>query len=264
MIKELILTVVVATLITGCVTTEQVIIGKDSEGNPVYRDVGQIDLEKASKDRINLALRFIQLRQMPEAKANLEIAENYNPGSQDILLAWGRYFSTVGDKVSAEKVYKDAISKYENGVTQTAYGSFLCNSGKYKEADAYFNKATSDPKYQNMSYTYTLAATCSFDSGDKAKAQQYFEKAMNYGGTSPELLFNYASFCNEIGDYVRADHLMQTFDMFNKNSTAQTLMLKIKIAQGLHQDDNVKALGSKLLRLFPKSNEAKNYAAGNF
>ena len=53
-------------------------------------------------------------------------------------------------------------------------------------------------------------------------------------------------------------------NMFNKNSTAQTLMLKIKIAQGLHQDDNVKALGSKLLRLFPKSNEAKNYAAGNF
>lgn len=254
-----------AIMLTGCVTKNEIIVGKDADGNEIVREVNRINYPKAAVDRVNLALRYIELKEMTEAKINLEKAESYDPNTEILLLAWGYYYAVVEADKKADEYYQRAISKYPNsGTVYSNYGVFLCSRGHYEEADKMFVKAIEMPKYANMSYTYERAATCSYEAGDKAKSQKYFEQAMNYGGTSPSLLFNYASFSLEQGDAKKADKLMRTFDMFEKNNTPQSYMLKIKIASALGQYATAEILGRKLLKSFPDSEEAANYLKGNY
>ncbi|MGN1393539.1 MAG: type IV pilus biogenesis/stability protein PilW [Succinivibrionaceae bacterium] len=264
--NKIFLAVLSATImLTGCVTSKEIIIGKDAQGNDIVKTVEGIDYKKACISRTNLAVSYINNKDLTMAKVNLETAQSYDPDNEVLLLAWGYYYSTVNDDYNAEKIYKKAVDLYpESGTVYTNYGSFLCSRKKFTEGNEMFVKAVSLPNYTNYGYSYQQAAICSYESGDKVKAGEYFEKAMNYGGNSPSLLFNYASYSLENGDAIKADKLMRTFDLFEKNNTAQTYMLKIKIAQALQQYATAEIFGQKLLRDFPKSNEATMYKKGEY
>lgn len=262
--KFLFISALCVSLLTGCISSTQIVVGKDADGNEIVREMDDFDVEKASKARTKLAVRFIQLKQMAEAKQNLELAESYMSGTEELYLAWGLYYATVGDNVNAKRVYEEGLNKYGSGAINTAYGSYLCSLHDYKQADEKFNNALLDAKYANISNTYAKAAVCAYESGDKTKAKEYFAKAMNYGGTSPSLLFNYATFSYELGEYAKADKLMRTFEMFEKTDTPQTLWLKIKIANKIGQLQTRKIYGDKLLRIFPNSDEATMYQAEQF
>lgn len=254
-----------AMLISGCVTTKEIVVGVDANGNEILRNVEGINYEKAANDRINLAVRYIQYKEMTMAKSNLELAEKYNPGTENLYLAWGYYYMTVEDYFNAEKVYKEALSKYpHSGYVLTRYGAFLCSQKKYSEADTMFLDAVKIPNYAAISSTYEEAAICSYDQGDRKRTASYFEQAMNYGGNSPSLLYNYAQFSYEEGDYQKADKLMRTFDMFEKNETAQTLFLKIKIATKLGQYSSAEIYGRTLMSKFKNTPEGTEYLKGNY
>jgi type IV pilus assembly protein PilF len=258
------LVIIASIFLIGCVTRTEFVVGTDGQGNEILKEKSDIDYVKAANDRINLAIRYIEMKQMTDAKINLEKAEQYNPGTENLYLAWGYYYSTVGDSLKAEKVYKIALDEYDSGSVNTNYGIFLCNEKRFKEANEHFMKAVAIPNYPRISFTYERAATCAFESGDNAKAGEYFEQAMNYGGNSPSLLYNYAYYSFGNGDVARADKLMRTFDMFEKNSSAQALMLKIRISTALGQYSSAEIYGRKLLQEYANSEEAKQYKSGNY
>lgn len=262
--NKLLIAIVFLSSLTGCVTSSEIVVGKDANGNEILREKSGINYEKAANDRINLAIKYIEYKQMAEAKINLEKAAEYNPDTENLYLAWGYYYSVVGDTKKAENVYQKALSEYNSGSVHTNYGVFLCSQKRYKEADDHFIKAVTEPNYPRISFTYERAATCAYESGDKAKAKEYFEQAMNYGGNSPSLLFNYAYFSYENGDFAQADKLMRTFDMFEKNDTPQSLFLKIKIATSIGQYSSAEIFGRKLVQLFPTAEETKQYKSGNY
>lgn len=255
----------VAICSNGCVTTNEIVVGVDANGNEILRNVDGINYEKAANDRINLAVRYIQYKEMTLAKSNLELAQKYNPGTENLFLAWGYYYMTVEDFFNAERVYKEALDKFPNsGYVQTRYGAFLCSQKKYAEGEAYFKKAVNIPNYAAMSQTYEEAAICAYEAGEREKTGKYFELAMNYGGNNPSLLYNYAQYSFEEGDYQKADKLMRTFDMFEKNDTAQTLFLKIKIATQLGQYSTAEIYGRTLMAKFKDTPEGADYLKGNY
>ncbi len=261
--KFLLLSALVLPLMSGCVSQTQVVVGKDSNGEDILRTVS-FDPKKAANSRIRLAMAQTRQHEMAEAKRNLDIAQQYDPGTENLYLGWGAYYSEVGDDFNAEKTYKEGLEKFPSGTMYTDYANYLCSRKHSKEAEQMYMKALEDKKYSNIGYTYEQAATCAYDANDREKAGKYFAQAMNYGGNRPSLLFNYARYCYDVADYVKADKLMQTFDMFYKDDNAQALFLKIKIATALGQYATAEIFGRRLLKLFPKSDEAKQYQAGAY
>ena len=51
-----------AMLISGCVTTKEIVVGVDANGNEILRNVEGINYEKAANDRINLAVRYVNIK----------------------------------------------------------------------------------------------------------------------------------------------------------------------------------------------------------
>ena len=265
MMNKLMLAAAVSGLLAGCITSKEIIVGRDENGNEIVRKADDIDYDKAAQARINLAYSFMQQREMSSAKENLNIAESYSSGLEALHLAWGRYYDIVGDYTNAEKKYQRAISENpESGISYTHYGNFLCSRGRRDEGLNNLLKAVSLPKFAQMSLAYETAATCAYEAGKTEDSRKYFEQAMSYGGNSPSLLFNYAMFSFENGDYEKADKLMRNYDMFQHRDTAQTLFLKIRIAQKMGEYASSEIFGRKLLKAFPKSDEAKKFKAGEY
>ncbi len=258
--KSIAISILLATLLTGCITTQEVVVGKDSEGNEIVREVGSFDKEKAAISRINLANVLISQKDMTQAKNNLEIAESYNPGTIPLYLTWGYYYTTVRANEKARQVYEEAFHKYpDSGIVATHYATFLCSQGEYQRADTLFNQAVNIPKYSDISFTYSEAAKCADKSGNAAKTKEYYELAMNYGGSSAGLLYDYAKWSYKHNDLVKAQNLIETFDMFQKDATPQGLYLHYQIARAQGNLEEASNYGEKLVKRFSKSKEAKQY-----
>ena len=265
MLNRLFIAVVMAGMLTGCITSREVIVGRDANGNEIVRNVGNIDYQKAALARINLAHSFMDQKMMSSAKENLNIAEGYNPGTEQLELAWGRYYSIVGDVRNAEEKYKKVIASFPNsGMAFTQYGGCLCDNKRYDEGLQNLMQAISIPKFALIGNAYERAAVCAYESGQKEDSKLYFEQAINYGGNSASLFYNYAVFALEGGDAKKADQLMRNYDMFQYPDTPQTLYLKIKISQALGEYASSEIFGRKLIKYFPTSEETKKFKAGDY
>src|SRR5574344_434455 len=89
------LVIIASIFLIGCVTRTEFVVGTDGQGNEILKEKSDIDYVKAANDRINLAIRYIEMKQMTDAKINLEKAEQYNPGKENLYLAWGYYYTDL-------------------------------------------------------------------------------------------------------------------------------------------------------------------------
>ena len=263
--KYIFISAISALLMTACVSRQEIIVGKDSNGNEIVQEVGYIDKAKASVARAKLAVNQINEGRIADAKKNLEIANDYDSSSEFVYLAWSYYYQSVKDEKNAVIWYEKTISLFpESGTAHTNYGSYLCGLGKVDEAESHFLKAVAIPTYSDMSRTYEEAAVCAYQYNKVDKAKTYFERAMDYGGTSPTLLYSYAKFSYLNNDFEKADSLMIIFDKHVHNDNPAALLLKVKIATALGQYATAEIFGRKLIRKFPNSKEAKQYKQGEY
>lgn len=252
-------------VLAGCVTSKEVVIGKDADGNDIVKEVGVIDYKKASLARLRLANAYIAQKDMTKAKENLEIAQGYDPDSEILYLSWGNYYETVKDYVKARETYEDAYKKFpSSGNTMTRYANFLCRSNEMDRAEELYKKAVEIPKYTSIGYTYASAARCAADHDQNDKAGAYFEKAKQYGGSDPNTLYSYAVWSYSQNNCQKAQDLIGTFGLFVKDPSPQVLALRIKIEKCLKHHEEASDLGVILMKRFPRSQEARDYTKGKF
>lgn len=145
----------------------------------------EFDRAEAVKARINLALAYLEQRDFPKAKENIDKAlahdsRDYLPHS---VLAY--YYQQVNDVEHAQKSYQTALKLSENQPdVLNNYGTFLCRRGKFEQAFRYFEQAlTSQARYYHQADTWENIALCARQSGQLDKFEQ--AKAQ-LGALSPE------------------------------------------------------------------------------
>ncbi|MGL4207544.1 MAG: type IV pilus biogenesis/stability protein PilW [Aeromonadaceae bacterium] len=242
----------------GCVT-ETTLVGKNSD-----RTEGNIDTQTAAKTRLNLAMGYLSKGEMAQAKFNLDKASEFDPSNPDILLTRAYYFQKVGDNVSAERSYKEALAQYPNNAdAMNNFGVFLCSNKRYAEADSQFMRAVEQPDYIRMDDTYENAASCAAQSGDKAKAARYFDIALGYSPLNAKLLLEAAELALSTNNTAKAAEYMQRFSQGGHDS-AQSLWLKLELAQAQGELAQLHKYGNDLVQQFPQSAQAKRYLNNDY
>ena len=156
-------------LVTGCVTVIEENVGIGFNG------------EKAAEARIALGLGYLDAGNMVKARENLEMAVKYAPNYYRALNSIAYYYQQVGEHGLAERAYKKALRESpENGDVLNNYGVFLCERGRYQQADQYFNRAIEQPYYYQISGSYENAGMCSLKGGDTHKATLYFRRSLDH------------------------------------------------------------------------------------
>ncbi|MDG2393669.1 MAG: tetratricopeptide repeat protein, partial [Thalassotalea sp.] len=99
-----------------------------------------------ARTRISLALGYLQMGNMTQAKYNLEKAKQFSPDLPDVYTAFAHYYETVGEFEQTEEAYLQALSLADdNADTLNNFGVFLCRQGRVDEAETHFMRAIEVP-----------------------------------------------------------------------------------------------------------------------
>ncbi|MCO6523786.1 MAG: hypothetical protein J6562_02040 [Candidatus Schmidhempelia sp.] len=107
----------------------------------------QFDKQRAAEARLKLAMAYLDSQ--PEnryyqqlAYQNLLLAQQYYPYNPAVLLAMARFYQQVGQSEQAEYYYQQLVRlRFKEGTFLIQYGRFLCHSGRYRDAEHYFDSA---------------------------------------------------------------------------------------------------------------------------
>ena len=254
-----VLLVLASTVMTGCVTENLIMEGKDK-----YRVSSGVDHKKAALGRVQIALRLLEDGNATLAKDNLEVAFKFDPDCFDAKLAYAWYYQRVGETANAYRAYDDLVSDYsDKGDVFNNYGIFLCSEGKYPEAYQMYERAVVIPKYTRIAETLVNAGRCAYKQGDDNRAIKYVDRALQYNGNDAFTLAFRAELALGVGDLKKAREMMMRYSRYAPDD-AYSLFTKLRIEEGSGHKDRAQYFGQKLLQEYPNSPEAQKYTTNNY
>ncbi len=216
---------------------------------------------KAADLNIQLALGYLDQGDIERSKTKLLLAQKQNPNSSEISGAMAYYYDKIGNAKEADRYYRQAYSRAsDKGDAANNYGVFLCRQKNYTDADRYFEKAVNDPSYVHTAQAYENLGLCAVAKPDPVSAKKYFLQALRIDQTLATSLLQMAQLSFQAKDFPEANHYLDYYSAVGQNS-ADVLWLKIQVAQGLGNQNNVSSLGLQLKDSYPNSEQYRLYLA---
>ncbi len=223
--------------------------------------VSKIDYKRAALLNVDLGRSYLAQGYTERAKRKFIHALKLMPNLPEAHSGMGYFWEAVGEYKEAEYHYRKSISLGDGkGSFYNQYAIFLCERGRYKEADRNFTLAINDKFHEQTAEVYNNAALCVLKYDDKQKAEQYFVKALSHDPRKTELWLELAKIALSRKEFKVAEDYLNQFHKINNNSpTAEYLLLSIKVAKLLKQEDVAASKVLLLKNLFPESVEYNTY-----
>jgi len=191
----------------------------------------------------------------PTSGTNDVAAVNLNLGVEYLRLGqYEKALSKLEKAREADENYPPTLNS-SDPPTLNNYGRFLCQEGRYDEAEATFLKAAQNPLYPTPEIALSNAGTCAMAEGNLESAERYFRSALEQNPRVAVALLQMAQISYTNASYLSARAYLQRYLEIGKH-TAKTLWLGINIERELG-DKNLLASYELLLKnKFPQSKEA--------
>ncbi|MCD8547296.1 MAG: type IV pilus biogenesis/stability protein PilW [Aeromonadaceae bacterium] len=249
----------VLALLPGCVTETTYI------GNNTSRAAQSIDTAAAAKTRVELAVGYMKKGDLSQARFNLDKALSMDPRSAEAHLTLAYYYQKVGDTQAADAAYRKLLSLHGSDANaMNNYGVFLCKQKRYDEAERQFLKAVAQPDYVDMGDTYENAGYCASLAGQPDKALQYYEQAVSYNPRKGQAWLAKAAMELDSKRRDAAGVSLSRYAQLGLPETAESLWLRLRLAQELGELAQLHKFGGELVRRFPDSAQAKRYINNDY
>lgn len=240
------LTLVLAGLLTGCVTT--------TNRAPVNTDA-------AHDKRIELGMKYLEAGKRDNARWQfskaMELKKNSARGYHGIALV----HQANGEMDHAEESFKKALRYAEPGQLspiRVSYGRFLMETGEAKKACDYFEKAAEDFDYQARPEALYFAAQCAQKTGNTARVKPAYEHSLNLNPNFVPPMIDLAEIYFRDGEYAKSKRLLTRFEKMSQPTPA-SLWLGIRIERIFGNKDKEASYALALKNLHPYSKEYLEY-----
>jgi type IV pilus assembly protein PilF len=226
-------------LLSGCISQNSQSFGEN------------FDRLKAAQTRVSLGLTYLKNGNFRQAKFNIDKALEFAPRSADANFAMAYYYQSVNELEQAENAYQFAMDlEPKNANIANSYGAFLCQNGDYEKAKEYFLKAVNTSSYISSAETYENLALCSRSQGQPEDAIQYLRNAVNHQPGRANSLFLLARSLVEVQQWQEARAILRRYEKIAQISP-QSLLMAMKIENGIGNDTAAKGYSEMLLRMYP-------------
>lgn len=219
------------------------------------RDVNS-ERTEAARIHTELGQKYLQQGKTEVALEKLNKALQFDPDYVDAHTVIAVLYESINDLPKAEEHYRRAAQlKPKGGAENNNYGRFLCERGRYDDAQAYFTKALADPFYDTPALAMSNAGTCLARAGKTDAAEKMLREALALNGHDASALLAMGSVLYAKGDYFNARGFLQRYESIGAPQPA-ALMLGRNIELQLKNAAGASEYSRKLIRDFPKSAEA--------
>jgi type IV pilus assembly protein PilF len=247
--------VVFSLQLAACVT-ETTVVGSDRQIRP------KMDQKEAARTRIALGINYLQRGDNAQAKFNLEKAKSLAPELAEVHNAMAYYYQQVAEFEAAENSYKTAIDLEPNNAdSYNNYGAFLCQRGKYEQAEQLLLQAISRPGYIRAADSYENIALCRLEQKDFIQAKTYLDLSIKHNASRPSALFNLASVNYAMADLPAAQVLLDRMQSASQISP-RSVLLGYLIAQEQQDYSRMQTAEQLLLTTYPQSQETLLFSQG--
>ncbi|KOR28992.1 hypothetical protein TI04_09690, partial [Achromatium sp. WMS2] len=172
---------------------------------------------------------------MPEvALHKLERGLSIYPNNAQIHAEFGIIYQHLGDMVKAERYYRRALTiEPNNPFFRNAWGSFLCQQGKYELADNEFRIALGNPLYNEPWSAQTNAGVCALRAGNLTAGETYLQLAINKNPNIPLALLKLSELRVNQSRYTEAKTYLDQYVKLAPLSP-NVILLQYRTALGLH------------------------------
>ncbi len=217
------------------------------------------NLKLAAQYNVELGVSYLQQGDVARARQKFVLATKQDPNS---VVAWNgmAYFmQTTHNNDAARKAYQKALAIAPNSSeTLNNYGVFLCQQGQAAQAVNYFQQAVSDPSYANIGQAYENAGFCALKIPDKARAEQFFTKALANEPQLPNTCLALMQMALDKHQIDRAQDYLNRYNQVAKPS-ADSLWLTVLLARQQNNQILARDAGSALAHDFPESRQYQQY-----
>lgn len=238
----------IASLLTGCVSTGDVDPMRTEQGRNEARDA-----------YIQLGLGYLQQGSTERAKVPLRKALELDSSSADAHVALAMVFQMEMEPELADQHFRRAISQRPNDARLlNNYGGFLFEQKRYQEAEERYQQAAKDNLYPERSRVFeNLGLTLSM-LNKREEAKAYFERSLRLNSRQPRALLEMAVMSYEDKQYVPARNYYDSYSQISSQN-ARSLLLGTRLATIFDDRDRAASLGLQLKRLYPGTPEYKQY-----
>jgi type IV pilus assembly protein PilF len=213
--------------------------------------------------RTDLAAGYYERGQMEVALEELAEAQRLDPNYARTYSIYGLVYTVMGETQKAEDNFRRAIALAPNdSEIRHNWGTFLCSTGRAREAIPEFEQAIRNPLYKTPEKPLINAGKCSVTLGDTAAADRYFRQALSVAPNNPIAAYNLALLSYRATKLDEARAWMRPV-MQQQTPPPEALYLGMCIERKQGDRQAELSYTSQLRNRFPDSAEAKALATGN-
>jgi len=212
---------------------------------------------EAAMANLNLGIEHMRAGNLQRALEILDRAHQADPNYYATHNAFGLLYQRLGNNSLAERHFRRAITLNNNdSASKNNFGSFLCQNGRFREAEEVFLSAAANPLYATPEVAYSNAGICAIMNDEKQLAEKYLRQALAINPSLPAALLQMSELSYEQENFLSARGYLQRYQSVARN-TPVSLMLGIRIERQLGDRNAVSSYEMLLRNNFPDSAEAR-------
>lgn len=213
---------------------------------------------EASRINTQLGINYMQQGNLNQASESLEKALEQDRRNAEAHAASAVLAERLGDYEDADHHFRRSLRLDDDqSSVRNNYGRFLCNRGRYDEADDQFQYAIEDSLYQRRHVALANAGLCAIRDDRPEEAEEHLRRALQHESDFAPALRNLAELRYQSGDYLSARGYYQRL-MEQRSQNAATLWLGVRIEDALDNKDEAASYALRLRSDYPDSDEAQS------
>jgi type IV pilus assembly protein PilF len=217
---------------------------------------------KAAVANMQLAIEYMKLGQLANARACIEKALGEDSSNPDVQMTAGLVYERINEMSKAEHAY-DAANRLGKGDPNIAntYAVFLCRTGKTAAGEKLFLEVAVNPLYQTPWVALSNSGACARGAGDLVNAEKFFNRALAIRPNYTEALLQLGNVAFDGGNAAQAIDIVQRYLALNP-PTPEVLWLGFRAQRKLGDAVAAAVYARRVQTEFPNSEQAQNMRNG--
>lgn len=226
---------------------------------------GEEDAGRRARARLELASAYYAEGRYDTALEEVQRALAANGDMPQALNLRGLIYSALNDEPQAEDSFKRALRAAPDDTdTLHNYGWYMCQRGRYADADTQFKRLLAIPTYRTPSRTLLVQGICEARAGKLEQAEATLKRSYELDAANPATAMNLGAVLYRRGEFERARFYVRRVNSNNELRNAESLWLAARIENKLGNAQGVRDLGHQLRASYPNAREAAMFERGAF